>query len=237
MHSALAIRHVPFEDLGLIEPVLAARGIRSRYLDAGVDDISPAALAAADLLVVLGGPIGAYEESAYPFLVDELKAIEGWLGTGRPLLGVCLGAQLMARALGARVYPGRRKEIGFDVVQLTAAGQRSPLGALGAAGHRVLHWHGDTFDLPRGAELLASSAVTPHQAFRTRPGVLGLQFHVEARFAGFERWLVGHACELAAAGCEPARLRDEARRFGTVIEEAGRDVVSRWLDEAAAAVA
>jgi len=232
MPSAIAIRHVAFEDLGLLQSALEERGIRSRYLEAGVDEISPAALAAADLLVILGGPIGVYEEEKYPLLSGELKAVESWLGTRKPVLGICLGAQLIARALGARVYPGSRKEIGIAPVTLTEAGRQSPLQALAAAGNQVLHWHGDTFDLPGEAELLASTPITPHQAFRRGAPVLGLQFHVETRFAGFERWLVGHACELAAAGIDVARLRADGRRLGDAIEQAGRELIRQWLDAA-----
>jgi GMP synthase (glutamine-hydrolysing) len=146
--TAAVIRHVAFEDLGIFREVLAARGYAVRYLEAGVDDLA-GPLASADLAVVLGGPIGVYETERYPFLVTELRALERRLAAGRPTLGICLGAQLIAAALGARVYPGGKKEIGWAPVALTAAGRASPLAAL--EGRPVLHWHGDTFDLPRAS--------------------------------------------------------------------------------------
>ena len=168
-------------------------------------------MAAADLLVVLGGPIGAYEEELYPFLADELRVIERRLAAGRPVLGICLGSQLMARALGARVYPGTGKEIGWAPLQLTAAGRDSCLAPLGG-GAPVLHWHGDTFDLPKGASLLASTPRYKNQAFAWQRHGLALQCHIEATAAGLERWYIGHACEIgddarpiACRCCAPRR--------------------------------
>lgn len=120
---------------------------------------------AADLAVVLGGAIGVYDQVLYPFLKDEKDLIRKRLESQKPLLGICLGAQLIASVLKSRVYPGKGKEIGWGGVELTEAGRKSPLRFLD--GYRpVLHWHGDTFDLPEGAELLASTPVSPHQAFR-----------------------------------------------------------------------
>lgn len=106
MPDCIAIRHVAFEDVGLLAPLLAARGFSLRYLEAGIDAIDAAALAAPELVVVLGGPIGVYEEDLYPFLHGELAAIRARLDAQKPTLGVCLGAQLMAKALGANVAPG-----------------------------------------------------------------------------------------------------------------------------------
>ena len=175
MQNAIAIRHVSFEDAGTLEPVLKDRGIDLRYLEAGVDDLSPAK--DTDLLVVLGGPIGIYEVDRYPFLKQELATIEAAVKKGVPVIGICLGCQALAAVLAARVYPGKQKELGWDEMTLTAEGKASPLGAI--EGVRVLNWHGDTFDLPVGATRLASTAITPNQAFIYGPKVLALQFHVE----------------------------------------------------------
>ena len=195
MKSLVAIRHVHFEHLGSFGPVLRADGYDVAYRDAGVDDLTAIDPAAHDLVVVLGGPIGAYQEGTYPFLRDELRLIEARLAAAKPTLGICLGSQLMARALGARVYPGPDKEIGWSELDLSAAGRASPLAALD--GVHVLHWHGDTFDLPSGAELLASTAKCRNQAFALGRHALGLQFHAEVDAAEIERWLIGHACEIA----------------------------------------
>ena len=230
MKRAIAIRHVAFEDVGALAPVLAARGCQTVYLDGGVDDLKRVNPGAGDLLIVLGGPIGAYEDNVYPFLRDELRLIETALRRGLPMLGICLGAQLMAKALGARVYPGAAKEIGIAPIKLTPEGRQSCLRHLTDDG-LVLHWHGDTFDLPPGATLLASTDITPNQAFALGRNVLGLQFHLEAEAGGFERWLIGHAGELAAARIDIAALRDKARRLLPAICLAGANALSAWLDD------
>ena len=151
---------------------------------------------APDLLVVLGGPIGAYEEALYPFLATELRLLERRLAAGRPTLGLCLGAQLMARALGARVYPGARKEIGWGALSLAPAGKESCLRHLD--GTRVLHWHGDTFDLPaRRAAPRVERRSPQNQAFAWGARRWRSSSTRRPRGAALERWFVGHALEIA----------------------------------------
>lgn len=226
--DVLAIRHVPFEDLGLLEPVLSERGYRSSYLDATVEPITPEAALRPELLVVLGGPIGVYETGAYPFLRGEREAIAARVRAGRPTLGVCLGAQLVAAALGADVVATGRTEIGYAPLTLTSQGRDSVLAPLD--GVRVLHWHGDQFAIPEGAVRLAETPGFPNQAFRLGTGVLGLQFHLEADHTQIERWLVGHAHELASAGIDPNRIRADAAAHGPALAAAAREVFERWLD-------
>ncbi len=227
MQNAVAIRHLAFEDAGSLKNELAARGIELRYLEAGIDDLSEAR--SADLLIVLGGPIGVYEVSRYPFLKQEFAAIEAAIRCGVPVLGICLGAQAIAAVLGSRVYPGREKEIGFGLIGLTPEGRASPLNALSECKFWVLHWHGDTFDLPSGATRLAETAITPNQAFAYGPKVLGLQFHAELVPRDMEKWLIGHAVELAKAGIEPGTLRADTARLGAVVERAGMKMFGEWL--------
>jgi len=225
--TVLAIRHVAFENLGAFEAPLAEAGYRIDYADAGLADI--AALQQVDLLAVLGGPIGAYEDDLYPVLKDELAIIAARLDKGLPTLGICLGAQLMARALGARVYPGRAKEIGWKPLTLTTDGADvlAPLKGL-----PVLHWHGDTFDLPDGAINLASTDVCDHQAFKLGSLGLAFQFHPEAHEAGFEQWLIGHACEIVATpGVTVPILRADTKRFAAAASKAGQAVIRRWLEQ------
>jgi GMP synthase (glutamine-hydrolysing) len=230
MPTAIAIRHVAFEDLDAFAPALAARGYKVSYRDAPTDDLAGADVADCDLLVVLGGPIGAYEEDRYPFLKSEIGAIEKRLTSAKPVLGICLGAQLMARALGAKVYASGFKEIGWAGLGLSAGGRASPLAKL-APGTRVLHWHGDTFDLPSGAMHLASTPRTPNQAFAVGRHALALQFHLEVTSGGLERWLVGHAVEISATPrVTVPRLRADAAKFAAETVPQGRAALDAWLD-------
>jgi GMP synthase (glutamine-hydrolysing) len=226
--TCLVVYHVAFEDLDLLAPLVAERGYEVRYLQAGVDRIDAAALSEPPLLVVLGGPIGVYEVDTYPFIADEIAALKVRFAIDKPVLGICLGAQLMAAALGARVAPGPAKEIGWAPVTLTPAGEASVLAALDTT--PVLHWHGDNCELPAGCERLASTVHCPVQAFQRRPWQLGLQFHLEVDGGRFERWLVGHAVELSKAGFDPRELRAQARTQAAVTAAAGRAVFATWLD-------
>ena len=207
MPTALALRHVAFEDLGLLAPWLTARGWRIQTLDVGIDPLDPAVIDAADLLIVLGGPIGAEDDARYPFLTDERAVIRRRLAQQRPLLGICLGAQLMASALGARVRPMAHPEIGLSMLNVHDEAAGTPL--YGMDGCTVLHWHGDAFDPPPGADILASSVGCRTQAFMVGRHALALQFHLEADPARFMAWLIGHAGELARAGIDPRALHAE----------------------------
>lgn len=230
--SAVVVRHIHFEDLGTLGPVLQERGYRVRYVDPAVDDLASVDALAPDLLVVLGGPIGAFDDALYPFLAAELALVERRLATGRALLGICLGAQLIARALGAGVAPMGVKEIGFGPLAMTAAGKASALAGLDAV--PVLHWHGDRFEIPSGAECLAATPTCANQAFALGANVLGLQFHLEADTSQIERWLVGHASELAQAGIDPRDVREQARLAGPRLAAASASVFHAWLDGLAA---
>jgi GMP synthase (glutamine-hydrolysing) len=233
--KCLAVRHVAFEDLGLLGPLVSSRGYGVRYHDAGVQPIDAETLLAPELLIVLGGPIGVYEGKTYPFIADEVAAIAARLQADKPILGICLGAQMMAAALGAGVAPGPVKEIGWSPLTLTDEGQKSVLAPLGAT--PVLHWHGDNCELPDGCTKLASTQHCPVQAFMRAPSQLALQFHLESEPARFESWLVGHTVELGKAGIDPRELRRQARTLGSATRELGQKVLSAWLDKAVEAAA
>jgi GMP synthase (glutamine-hydrolysing) len=229
----LAVRHVAFEDLGLLGPLVVSRGYEVHYHDAGIDPFESSTLRSPDLVIVLGGPIGVYEGDAYPFIAHEVAAIADRIAADKPVLGICLGAQMMAAALGARVAPGPVKEIGWAPLTLTAEGNKSVLTPLGTT--PVLHWHGDNCELPAGCVGLASTAHCPVQAFMRSPSQLALQFHLETDPARFESWLIGHTVELGKAGIDPNALRQQAQTFGGATLEVGRKVLAAWLDQVAGA--
>ena len=226
--TALALRHVAFEDVGVWAATLDAEGYDLAYVEVGPRPLPLDRIQACELLIVLGAPIGVYETEAYPFLIEEIATIERRLAARRPTLGVCLGAQLMATALGARVAPGPGKEIGYAPVELAAAAQASPLAAI--EGLNVLHWHGDAFDLPSGAERLAATTLCPNQAFRLGDWALALQFHLEADPEAIESWLIGHTGELANARIDPRTIRADALRYGPAVAETGRRLLADWLE-------
>ena len=228
MKTAVVLRHVPFEDLGTLATTLHAQGYQTRYIDTPVQALNLTDPLQDDLLVVLGGPIGAYDEQSYPFLNPELQVIRHRLAYQRPVLGICLGAQLMAIALGAQVAPMGLKEIGYHPIMLTADGENSLLTPL--VDVPVLHWHGDRFEIPAGAQHLASSRVCDNQAFQIGTTALGLQFHLEVDANSLEGWLVGHACELAQAGIDPVLLREQAQRHSAAMADAAAQVIGRWLE-------
>ncbi len=185
MH-VLVFRHVAFEGLGLIGNVLGERGIPFRYVDLFRDpDAEPASDAAG--YVFMGGPMSANDD--LPYVRREIDLIRDAVAAGRPVLGICLGAQLIAKALGARVYRNPVKEIGWAPVYWTEAARRDPLFEGLREPETVFHWHGETFDLPAGTEWLAWSDGCRHQAFRAGEGVYGLQFHLEVTPEMIAGWL------------------------------------------------
>ena len=167
---------MPFEGLGSIASWAKARRAQISCTRLFADEALPST-DEIDLLVVLGGPMGVYDERDYPWLVREKEFLKQAINTGTRVLGICLGAQLIADVLGARVYPNDQKEIGwFPIEGMQAPGKIGPL--LTRAG-KVFHWHGDTFDLPAGATHLAKSPACKNQAFSVGDQILALQFHLE----------------------------------------------------------
>jgi GMP synthase (glutamine-hydrolysing) len=232
MREALVIRHVAFEDLGNLADALHQARLSVTYREAGLDTLMDIDPLGPELIVILGGPIGAYEEEKYPFLIDELHILETRLTADLPTLGICLGSQLMARALGAKVYPGPCKEIGWFSLQLTEPGRRSPLAFLTDDQMKVLHWHGDTFDLPQGATRLASTLLYENQAFSWGKGWLALQFHPEVTLKGLERWVIGHACEISMTpSVSVTQLREDTIRYQKKLQMQAAQFWQAWLHE------
>lgn len=180
------IQHVPFEGLGAIGEWAAQHGHAVTRAYASEERYLPPS--DIDLLVVMGGPMSANDVEAHPWLETEARYVKASVQSGIPVLGVCFGAQLLARVLGAEVRPGPHREIGWFPVELTPEGRRTAPFDVLPERSVAFHWHGDTFDVPTGAAHTASSGAYPHQAFSYDGGrVLGLQFHLEMTAEGVRR--------------------------------------------------
>lgn len=228
MKTALIVRHVPVEGLaGFREPIEAA-GYRLNRMDVNDPRFAALDLAEPDLLIMMGGPMSVYEEERHPWIALQRRRLAQRLERDRPTLGVCFGAQLMAAALGARVFPGPEKEVGFHPLTLASSAAAAPLRHL--EGVPVLHWHGDSFELPAGAELLASSERYAHQAFAVGANVLALQFHAEMGLdPRFDTWVEQWPHDVRAVGTTAEQLRQDYASHGPRVVAAGRAMIADWL--------
>lgn len=225
---ALIVRHVPREGLAAYGDPIEAAGYELNRLDVGDPSFAGADLLSPDLVILMGGPMGVYETHRHPWIAYEIERVSERLEHGLPTLGVCFGAQIMAAALGAEVYQGTQKEIGFAPIELSTTGGKSPLAALRNV--PVLHWHGDTFDLPPGTELLASTTLYPNQAFRRGSNLLALQFHAEMGVdPRIEEWIDESADCLTSAALSPTTLRRAYAIDGRRAVNAGKLMIADWL--------
>jgi GMP synthase-like glutamine amidotransferase len=204
--------------LGSIETWLRAREARITttrfYEDPGLPDID-----AVDLLIVMGGPMSVNDDGRYPWLAAERQFIRDAIERNVAVIGVCLGAQLIARAMGARVYPNREREIGWFPVTGLSTVSRGPAWAAAGAETTVFHWHGDTFDLPPAATHLARSVACEHQAFQLDGRVIGIQFHLETTRAGAREMVAHCGADLAPSRfvqSEADMLSADDARFVTI---------------------
>jgi GMP synthase-like glutamine amidotransferase len=221
----VVIQHVAHEGPGLIADALDAAGRRADVvrLDRGAPLPDQDSI---DGLVVMGGPMGVHDDADHPWLMAERDLIGAVVAAGTPVLGVCLGAQQVAMALGAEVTTGAVSEVGLGQVELTAAGRRDPVfgpeyGGLADTTLPCVHWHRDTFSLPDGAVHLAATRVFPHQAFRWGTAVYGLQFHVEVDRSLADGW----------KPYLPAGVRLDGPGLARV-ETVGRRVLRRFVEGA-----
>ncbi len=189
MARLLVFQHVPYEILGTLNPLFKRCGFRIRYVNFGRHPDAEPCLNGYDGLVVLGGPMGVYQTKKYPYLTTELHLIEEAIQKDIPVLGVCLGAQLIAKTLGAPVTKNNEKEIGWFDVSRTHAAEKDPVVGHFRSSEKIFQWHGDTFETPRGAVHLARSQICSNQAFRYGEKVYGFQFHLEVDEFMIERWL------------------------------------------------
>lgn len=234
MKNVVVIRHVrntAFGYLGNLATVMNQQDYTVTFIKAGLDNLADIDPLTPDIFVILGGPIGAYDEQNYPFLVDELRLLEHRLNADLPTLGICLGAQLMARALGTSVYPDVYKEIGWAPLELSNEGIHTPLAHLAAKHTAVLHWHRDTFELPVGSTHLASSSKCKNQAFSWGKCSLALQFHPEVTLSGLELWFNNHACEISAThSVSIAKLREDTTLYFKKFEAQAAKFWQAWLE-------
>jgi GMP synthase (glutamine-hydrolysing) len=225
---ALVVRHVAHEGPAAFAGPLAERGYAIECVDATDPNFAHVDFLEPDLLVLMGGPMAVYERVEHPWIEGEIACIATRIVAGRPTLGICLGAQLIASALGGEVQPGLVREVGFASIALTAQGRRSALSAL--TGVPVLHWHGDGFTLPDGAVLLAETEHYP-QAFSFGPTVLALQCHPEMGLIddGITRWLADGVDYVRTARTSPDVIRADHDRFGRGAARAGQRMLTDWL--------
>ena len=202
MKKLLVLQHVPHELLGTLNPLLKRSGFRIRYVNFARHPDAQPSLDGYDGLVVLGGPMSVNDAHRLQHLTTEMNLIEQAMKRNLPVLGICLGAQLIAKTLGAAVYPNQEKEIGWYDVSPTDHAQSDPLLAAFAASEKIFQWHGETFEIPKTTLHLAFSSLCANQAFRCGANVYGFQFHLEVDERMIHRWLrVGeNRDEIAALG-------------------------------------
>jgi GMP synthase (glutamine-hydrolysing) len=227
MRTVYVLQHTPVETLGTIADALPP-DVQARYVRSFAGEAVPRSLDGAAGLIVMGGPMGVYEADRYPFLADELRLIETAVRDRKPVLGVCLGSQLIAAALGAEVKKGPEKEIGWYAIDLTDAGVGDPVWRDTPRRFIAFVWHGDIFDVPAGARSLAASALTSCQAFRYGESVYGVLFHMEVTETIVADMTTAFADELAAAGIAGDSVRHGITAHLRPLQQIGAPIFSRW---------
>lgn len=224
----LVIQHIACESPGLVKSVLTREGWELNHLRLHRHDRLPPRLGSARGLVILGGPMGVYDGDQYSFLENERRLIEEALELGRPVLGVCLGSQLLAATLGATVTTSPRREIGWHTVHFTRAATVDPVWQGATDDLMAFHWHGDRFELPQGAQSLGWSSLTECQAFRWGRSAYGILFHLEVDQRAVERMTAAFQAELLSTGQRPSDILSEAGSHLPGLEKVGSHVFERW---------
>jgi len=231
MKPILVFQQAPTEKLGTLESRFRDAGLSWQYLELFRAVPERLDLQEAAGLVVLGGPMNVDDVQKHPFLQSEVRWIQEALEAQLPLLGICLGAQLLAKSLGAKVSPNHVKEIGWYEIGLTPEAAHDPLFAGCGPRQTVFQWHGDTFDLPAGAVHLARSEFCPHQAFRYGPSAWGLQFHIEMTVQLIHDWMDDphNRRELAALTyIDPTAIRLHTPELLPHMESLGQVILPRF---------
>ncbi|MBI5047773.1 MAG: type 1 glutamine amidotransferase [Deltaproteobacteria bacterium] len=232
MPRVLVLQHVKSEGLGIIYKALKQKGIGADFIKIFNGERMPRDIQGYDGLIVLGGPMGVYEADIYPFIKDELMLIKNAIKNDIPILGICLGAQLLAKAAGADVYKGKKKEIGWYDVELTDDGKRDGLFIGLPDEFTVFQWHGDTFDIPENSKCLAFSELFPHQVIKVGKKAYGLQFHLEVTEEMIREWIDVNDKELASvkAYINPKNILKDTSKHIKTIHRYGEAVFSRFLN-------
>ncbi|MBI3311945.1 MAG: type 1 glutamine amidotransferase [Candidatus Omnitrophica bacterium] len=228
MAKVLVLQHTPPEILGTISDALDRAGVSAQYIRGFQGEPIPRELSGAGGLIVMGGPMGVHDRNRMLFLKEELNLIESALKAGKPILGVCLGSQLLAHALGARVSRADRKEIGWHLVRLTEEGKADPLFSGVESSFFAMHWHGDVFNLPTGAVPLAFSEQTPLQAFRHGRNAYGLLFHLEITENIIREMIRTFSDELSEENLDGGWLLEKEEEHRVPLERIGEKVFGHW---------
>jgi len=234
MKPVLCIRNDRADNFGITPRALAVNGREMVRLDAFDSQARWPTLDEVSALIVFGGEMNVDEVDAHPYLLRERELMLRAIATGYPVLGICLGAQLLARALGARVYLAPLRELGFTPVRLTAAGEADPVLSALDGSPCVFQWHEDTFELPAGSDLLATGKRIANQAFRYAPRAWGVQFHVEVDRDGIEAWLSASDASLKPVwGKTAAEVREEVSRHLDEQQRRSRELFAAFCRQAA----
>ena len=229
MAKIYVLQHHPVENLGTIANALEGAALAWQYVRIHEGQPVPASIKGAGGLIVMGGPMGVYQTDRYPWLSGEMRLIEDAMKSNLPVLGVCLGAQILAAALGAKVERNPNgKEIGWYPIRLSASAMHDRLMRDLPATLTPFHWHGDIFDLPAGAVSLASSEKTPCQAFRHGDKAYGFQFHFEVTRDAVSAMAGAFANELNRENIAADRMIAQADEFAPALEKISDTVFSRW---------
>jgi len=228
--TILVLQHAECESPYLIGDVLTKRGFVLKTLRPDLGDVVPWNLDEIAGLVVMGGPQSVYEMDRFPYLEAEMRLIKSAVNANRPVLGICLGSQLMAAALGARVYKGSRREIGWHQIRLADEAKTDFLWKGVPSEFEGFHWHGDVFDLPVGAARLASSDITPNQAFVFGEKAYGFLFHLEVTRDAVLGMIGAFPEEVADAGADARLIESDTSKHLLELERIGRTVFGRWAD-------
>ncbi len=229
MKNLIVLQHAECESPGNLSDSLAAAKLPVRVVRGDLGEPIPADLSDVAALIVMGGPMSTYEHAKYPFLLDEIRLIKAAVRANLPVIGICLGSQLLASALGANVRPGPQKEIGWYPVHLEPAASADPLFTDVPNRFEGFHWHRDIFDLPHGATRLAHSDLTECQAFRYG-NAYGILFHMEVTQASIAGMVAAFHGELAQARVSTESLASGTDRYLASLQSIGVMVFRRWVN-------